>query len=111
MILAPSAMGLLRPDWKESNRALGGGLAERGIVGAPELADHPRQFEMEQRDTPAPEIRPPIWIELCLTIEELGAELYEWVSTAGPDANPPAIINITALINITSGGKAPMTPS
>jgi hypothetical protein len=43
--------------------ALGGGLAERGIVGAPELADHPRRFEMEQRDTPAPEIRRPIWIE------------------------------------------------
>ena len=83
--------------------AFGGGLAGRGLVPLPELADTPLTVREEPSvDQMSVSAKIPIWVEpvhgyrtpMCEAIAVAGAHVHDW-ATAHPNSFPPIIINIT----------------
>lgn len=83
--------------------ALPGGLASRGIVPLPDLADAPIAIREEPSvDAGVGPSRVPVWIEphhgyrtpMCEAIATTGAALDLWTKQF-PDSFPPIVINIT----------------
>jgi hypothetical protein len=83
--------------------ALPGGLAARGIVPLPELADNPLAIRAQPSVDAMPNRpRMPVWLEahhgertpMCAAIAMAGAHVYEWAQ-AHPRSFPPIVIAIT----------------
>lgn len=96
--------GLCPGDGREGvESALPGGLAQRGIVPLPELADNAIAVREEPSvDATAVRSRVPVWIEphhghrtpMCQAMALAGGHIHHWAG-AFPDSFPPIVINIT----------------
>lgn len=83
--------------------AFGGGLAGRGLVPLPELAENPITVRAEPSiDLMSVTAKMPVWVDpvhgyrtpMCEAIALVGAHVFDWAG-AHPNSFPPIVINIT----------------